>query len=88
MHPTGTLDCLLEPSGVKYNGTKSVSRSGAACIDWFDAPIMTPYFYNFIDGGLKEAKNYCRNPLPGVYNHPWCYTASGIEECDIDMCGK
>ena len=48
--------------------------------------------YEFPDGGVDEAVNYCRNPDPLQRTEgPWCYTNSGDttwDYCNVPFCGR
>lgn len=78
-------ECLTEPKGQNYEGTKSVTKSGIKCQAW---SVKTPHSHSF-SKRLSNQVNYCRNP--DGEPKPWCYTTDKTkrwEFCDIPECGK
>ena len=76
-----------------YTGNISVTDSGYECQDWasqfpwrhkYTKDEMFPY-----DGGVTEAKNYCRNIDNPII--PWCYTKDWVriwEFCYLPICSR
>ncbi|XP_048734636.2 uncharacterized protein LOC125650402 [Ostrea edulis] len=76
-------ECLTEPKGQNYEGTKSVTKSGIKCQAW---SVKTPHSHSF-SKRLSNQVNYCRNP--DGEPKPWCYTTDKTkrwEFCDIPEC--
>jgi len=62
----------VDDRGQSYNGTVSVTESGASCIPWGTM--------------LPGAGTYCRNP-GRTTSRPWCYTGNTTwEHCSIPVC--
>ncbi|XP_041483848.1 CUB and sushi domain-containing protein 2-like [Lytechinus variegatus] len=72
-YSTKTPTCELDPTGVKYRGNLSQTKTGYTCQNWIaqyphehlDFPTMFP------NSGIGD-HNYCRNP--DGENTAWCYT--------------
>ena len=56
----------IQPS--KYTGTVNVTYSGVPCLNWTSVANET---FTFSDVSIKDALNYCRDPLNLGYL--WCY---------------
>ncbi|XP_034324268.2 uncharacterized protein [Magallana gigas] len=81
--PGETDECLTEPKGQNYQGTKNVTKSGLKCQAW---SVQTPHSHSFTKS-LGNQENYCRNP--DGEPKPWCYTTekdTRWETCDIPEC--
>ncbi|CAH1781368.1 unnamed protein product [Owenia fusiformis] len=85
--------CKETHLGTDYVGTISTTRGGKTCQRW---DSQSPHKHSIgstdaeflLDGGLKNANNYCRNP-DGESDGPWCYTTTSSvrwEYCDIPFC--
>ncbi|XP_062580891.1 uncharacterized protein LOC134242777 [Saccostrea cucullata] len=78
-------ECLSEPKGQNYLGTKNVTKSGLTCQAWSS---QTPHSHSF-GKSLGNQENYCRNP--DGEPKPWCYTTNKDkrwEFCDIPECAE
>ena len=89
----GPTTCKLTPIGKEYEGTLNVTDTGIPCQAWTaDSPQdpETLYDYEFPDGSLAAAENYCRNP-DTTTGGPWCYTMDPSvrwQFCDVYFCRK
>ena len=80
----------------RYNGYKSVSKSGKECISWYDTDL------HFTAPNNDLERNACRNAANSGMNQwgegrPWCFTNASLdqdpstwqwESCDIPVCNK
>ncbi|XP_070247382.1 hepatocyte growth factor-like protein isoform X3 [Myotis yumanensis] len=78
-------DCIMD-NGVKYRGTKAITRSGLTCQRWSHRHPNDHKYMPTPKNGLEE--NFCRNP-DGDPRGPWCYTtdpAVRFQSCGIKSC--
>ena len=65
-----------------YNGTRNVSLSGKACLEW---NTVDHKFGNHVTTGDA---NFCRNPQNSE-TVEWCYVSpTEKEDCGVRTCGK
>src|SRR5690349_4535421 len=67
----------------EYTGKVNVTiERGLPCLPW-----NTTTNYEFPDGSVTNAANYCRDPTH--HGYLWCFTKFGRELCDGDLlCSK
>lgn len=83
------LECKTDIYGREYGGILSMAESGKRCQSWkvYGSSLRTE-LYNFPEGDIGEASNYCRNPTLDVKG-PWCYVSGGVNEyCQLPMCAQ
>jgi len=89
-----STNCVIEPLGLGYIGTKSVTVDGIECQAWAE---QSPHGHGNgadskfpQDGSAAAAENFCRNPD----HYPeglWCYTVdpgTRWQLCDVPECGE
>ncbi|XP_036288154.1 hepatocyte growth factor-like protein isoform X4 [Pipistrellus kuhlii] len=82
----GYVRTCITDNGVKYRGTKAVTRSGLTCQRWSHRHPNDHKYMPTPQNGLEE--NFCRNP-DGDPRGPWCYTtdpAVRFQSCGIQSC--
>jgi len=83
----------------RYNGRVHTTKDGRECARWdrlaagkVKTVKASGQGQNFVDGSLKGASNYCRNPIPGNHSGAWCYLLDATDannfwgDCDIPLC--
>ncbi|CAL1547443.1 unnamed protein product [Lymnaea stagnalis] len=96
----GVLECKQTEWGMDYKGHLNMPIKGRTCYPW--ASLNQSWFadYEFPDGSIADAQNYCRNPRvkstnqPAQLFRPFCYyyVASinliGWDYCELFSCEK
>ena len=78
-----SLECKSTADGRDYRGYRATTDDGRQCQTWsshvgvYPLDANTPFDpiqgYNFPDGSVSRARNYCRNPDRDGKG-PWCWT--------------
>jgi len=90
--PEAEKECLINPSGRGYMGTKNMSANGSPCLPWTEAPAEVTAFLP--DNSTLSARNYCRNIRGQGWEMPYCLVdayggfGKNLEPCYIDYCGS
>ncbi|XP_066600635.1 uncharacterized protein [Prorops nasuta] len=89
---TDLLTCKLTQTGTEYKGSIMTTAGGIRCQSWSQEEMHKVSSdirdFDFPEGSLKEAKNYCRNPTSDSRG-PWCYTTEENlidDDCGILLC--
>jgi len=82
-------ECLTNPAGNSYHGTKTRAASGRPCMNWMD---VTNYAITASLTDINEARNFCRRVPFTEWNGPSCVTTDEVgvvrlERCDVRYCG-
>ena len=80
-------NCKRSPHGQEFLGMINTSTSGEPCIQWSNfTNIQFPYFEDDVGNSCRMASSI--TILDIQYDQPWCFTASGPEDCSVPYCGK
>ena len=76
-------NCKRTTRGTEYMGPLSVSVTGQPCSNWNES-----IFNYFLNLGLGDQANYCRNPESLLQPLPMCLIKDSNEVCKVPYCGK
>jgi len=85
------MECLTNPAGNSYQGTKTRAASGRPCMNWINVKNYTITASMTVDY-IDTAVNFCRRLPFTEWLGPSCVTTDEaglvrLERCDVPYCG-